>query len=487
MFTHASVDDIERSFRTILRDHPRCSLRTVETERRSVRIRRGVVEPAANEFSLGASITVIENGGTGYAATPDLGTAGLQRAAGEAQVRARLSAAQPLFDASRLPAVATRDEVDLRPAAGLPAARDCLALAQQASDRLHSAAKARNAAQCIVDWSASIELFQSTSLLLSSAGGRILQSYAYISPGLYVIAHQGGQTQQRSHDGGSHARQGGLDQIDAVGFAEHADRIVDEALALLEAPECPQGKLDLLLLPGQMALQVHESIGHPLELDRILGDERNYAGGSFVTLDMFGDYRYGSEHLNVCFEPERENEVACFAYDDEGTPARRHILIEDGILVGAIGSATSRLRADVPAASSARAVEWNRAPIDRMGNINVLPGQHDMAALVDSIEDGVLMDTNRSWSIDHERNKFQFGCEFGRRIKNGEIRDVVRNPGYRGMSANFWRSLDKVGDENTQAVLGTLNCGKGEPNQLVHAGHASPACVFRDVEVFGGR
>ena len=486
MFTHACVDDIEASFREILRNHPRCSLRAVETQRRIVRVRRGVVEPAAHDHSLGASITVIENGGMGYAATPCLDTAGLRHAAGEARRRARLSALYPLFDAGRLAEVTIRDEVDLRPAAGLPGARDCLALTRQASDRLRAAMTSRKAGERIVDWSASLEVCESSALILSSAGGRILQSYAYVSPGLYVTAHQGGQTQQRSLDGGSHARQGGLEQVEAAGFAEHADRIVEEALALLDAPECPSGKMDLLLLPSQMALQVHESIGHPLELDRILGDERNYAGGSFVTLDMIGGYRYGSEHLNVCFEPGRENEVASFAYDDEGSPATPHFLIRDGVLVGAIGSATSRLRAGVAAASSARAVHWNRAPVDRMGNINVLPGQHDLAALIASIEHGVLMDANRFWSIDHERNKFQFGCEFARRIRNGEVREVVRNPGYRGMSASFWRSLDKVGNEDTGAMLGTLNCGKGEPNQLAHVGHASPACVFRDVELFGG-
>lgn len=487
MFTHASIGKIEGAFRRILREHPHCSLRCLETERHIVRVRRGVVEPATNDFSLGASMTVIENGGAGYAATPDLGTAGLRHAAREAQARARVSAAHPLFDASRLAGVTARDEVDLTPAASLPTTRDCLELIRLAGDRLESVIKTTNAGDRIVDWSASVELFRSTSLLLSSAGGRVLQTYSYVSPGIYVIAHEGGQTQQRSHNGGSYARQGGLQQVEAVGLAVHADRIVDEALALVEAPECGEGTMDLLLMPSQMALQVHESIGHPLELDRILGDERNYAGGSFVTLDMIGGYRYGSEHLNVCFEPLEAHEVACFAYDDEGSPASSQYLIRDGVLVGAIGSATSRLRANVPAASSARATEWNRAPIDRMGNINVLPGQHDMASLTGSIEHGVLMDTNRSWSIDHERNKFQFGCELGRRIENGEVREVVRNPGYRGMSANFWRSLDRVGSENTRAVLGTLSCGKGEPNQLIHVGHASPACVFRDVEVFGGR
>ena len=487
MFTDATFRELERSFEIIAREYPACTLRAVASESRDVRLRRNVLEPVANDYSRGATITVFEDGGAGYASTSDLGLSGLRQAAREAEIRARLSAARKLFDASRLPPVTARDEIDRRPAGGLPGIRDCVDLARQASEGIRAAAVARNAADRIVDWTASIEMLESGSIFMSSDGARIRQWYAYVSPGLSVSAHDGRHTQQRSLGGGSHARQGGLDQVDEIGFRQRGEVLVEEALALLSAPECPEGEMDLLLMPSQMALQVHESIGHPLELDRILGDERNYAGESFVTKDMFGTYRYGSEHLNVCFEPAREHEIASFAYDDDGTPARRQDLIREGILVGAIGSASSRLRAGIPAAASARASNWNRPPIDRMGNINVLPGDCPLPELIACVERGVLMDTNRSWSIDHRRNKFQFGCELGRRIEDGELREVVRNPGYRGLSASFWRSLAKVGDETTQSVHGTLYCGKGEPNQLIHVGHVAPACVFRGVEVFGGR
>jgi predicted Zn-dependent protease len=242
----------------------------------------------------------------------------------------------------------------------------------------------------------------------------------------------------------------------------------------------------VLLAPDQMVLQIHESIGHPLELDRILGDERNFAGTSFVTPDMFGTYRYGSEHLNITFDPTRPEELASYAYDDEGTPAEKTWLIRDGVLERPLGGAISQSRAGLPGVANSRAASWNRPPIDRMANLNLEPGTATFAALVEGIEHGVLLETNASWSIDDSRNKFQFGCERGTIIENGALRHVVKNPNYRGISAEFWRSLARVGNADTVRVLGTPFCGKGEPSQTIRVGHASPACVFTNVDVFGG-
>ncbi len=171
--------------------------------------------------------------------------------------------------------------------------------------------------------------------------------------------------------------------------------------------------MDVLLMPDQMILQIHESIGHPLELDRILGDERNFAGTSFVTPDMFGTYRYGSELLNITFDPTRAEELASYGWDDEGAPAEQVHLIRDGILERPLGGATSQLRAGLPGTSNARADNWNRPPIDRMANLNLEPGDASLADMIAGIERGVMMETNCSWSIDDSRNKFQFGCERG--------------------------------------------------------------------------
>jgi predicted Zn-dependent protease len=244
-------------------------------------------------------------------------------------------------------------------------------------------------------------------------------------------------------------------------------------------------------MPDQMMLQIHESIGHPLELDRILGDERNFAGGSFVDLDMFGHYQYGSPLLDVSFDPDIEHELAAYRCDDDGEAARKVWLIRGGILQRPLGGGLSRARAQargvmLEGTANSRAVGWHRPPIDRMANLNIESGDTSLADMIASVERGVLMRTNVSWSIDDARNKFQFGCEFGQLIEGGKLTTVVRNPGYRGVSATFWRSLAAVGDPVSVEVLGTPFCGKGEPGQVIRVGHASPPCLFRGIDVFGG-
>jgi predicted Zn-dependent protease len=289
----------------------------------------------------------------------------------------------------------------------------------------------------------------------------------------------------RTGGGSGTARQGGLEQLDMLAFPTAAPEVAEQAIALLDAEECPQGSMDLVLAPSQMVLQIHESIGHPLELDRILGDERNYAGTSFVTEDMFGSYQYGSELLNVTYDPNHTEQLASYAYDDEGSKAEREYIIQNGILKRPLGGATSQARTGMPGVANARQAVWYRPPIDRMANLNVEPGETSFTDMIGNIEHGVYMESNRSWSIDDSRNKFQFGCELGRLIEDGELRGLVRNPNYRGISATFWRNLSTVGDADSFQVLGVTNCGKGEPNQSIYVGHASPVCHFRDVDVFG--
>jgi len=306
-------------------------------------------------------------------------------------------------------------------------------------------------------------------------------------PGMAVTAHADGVTQVRTLNGyRGPCQQGGTEVLARFGFVGGGRRIAQEALELLSAPNCPSGKMDVLLAPDQMILQIHESIGHPLELDRILGDERNFAGTSFVTPDMFGSYRYGSDLLNVTFDPTRPEELASYAYDDDGTRAERVHLIRAGVLERPLGGAISQARAGIAGVANSRAASWNRPPIDRMANLNLEPGDATLEEMIAGIERGVLMETNSSWSIDDSRNKFQFGCERGQVIENGKLGAVVKNPNYRGISANFWRSLKRVGNAGTLQVLGTPHCGKGEPSQAIRVGHATPACVFGNVDVFGG-
>ncbi len=456
------------------------SLRLVDEREEYLSVRQGVLSPLSTQINRGAFISVIDGGGNGYAATCDLTPGGLRAALQQACDWARRNAPHGLLDTRDLP----RPAQQVHYHTPVKQAWDSIALADKIT-LLHDACAALAVDARIVDRVAALQHRVTDTLLVSSAGGHIAQHFEYVMPGLLAVANAGARTQRRS--GVSDATsQGGWERLALLGFPGKAREVAEQALTLLHAPPCPSGVTDVLLMPDQMMLQIHESIGHPLELDRILGDERNFAGTSFVTQDMFGSYQYGSKLLNVTFDPTRPEQLASYACDDDGTAAERTLLIRDGILLRPLGGATSQARSGMAGVANARACDWNRPAIDRMANLNVEPGDSSFGELVASVERGVLMETNSSWSIDDSRNKFQFGCELARVIENGELKGLLRNPNYRGVSATFWRNLVKVGDRSTFAVLGTPNCGKGEPQQVIHVGHASPACVFRDVDVFGG-
>jgi predicted Zn-dependent protease len=457
------------------------SLRLVYDEAETLSVREGVVQPPSLAQSRGAHISFIDRGGIAYAATSALTREGLRAACAQALQWLEGSRRHALIAAERVP----RPERSGRYASHVGKPWEAWGLAEKL-ELLQDINRVLKIDDTIVDWQARLTRRQTEVTLVTSDGIAIEQQFHYIIPGYVAVANRGAQTQMRSGGGWGSARQGGLEQLAGFNFPDSARQVAEEAIALVAAPECPSTTADVLLMPSQMMLQIHESIGHPLELDRILGDERNYAGTSFVTLDMFGNYRYGSALLNITFDPGVTQELASYAFDDEGTPADRAHLIRDGILLRPLGGAVSQTRAGLSGVATARACDWNRPAIDRMANLNLEPGSNNLDALIGSIEYGVLMETNRSWSIDDSRNKFQFGCELGRLIENGELQGLVRNPNYRGISATFWRNLAAVGDASTFEVWGTPYCGKGEPNQMIQVGHASPACVFRDVEIFGG-
>jgi predicted Zn-dependent protease len=468
-------------FRQLSCDADFWSLRLTDERAESYAVRKNVPQPPSLLTDRGAMLTVYAGRGSGYAATSDLSPAGLQSALDRATDWARAGARRSLIDFATLPKPAP---------SGSYASPDADRPGWSQQDWYELLGEESRQAGCdprIVDWEATVETRNAEHRYLTSEGGDVTQRYRFVMPGMSVTAHADGDTQTRTLNGyRGLAQQGGEDMLGRFGFVGSGRRIAGEVLQLLLAPNCPNGTMDVLLLPDQMVLQIHESIGHPLELDRILGDERNFAGTSFVTLDMFGTYRYGSDLLNVCFDPTRPEELASYAFDDDGTRADKAYLIRNGILERPLGGAISQARAGLPGVANSRADNWNRPPIDRMANINLEPGDASFEDMVAGIEQGVLMGTNSSWSIDDSRNKFQFGCEWGQLIEKGKLTTVVKNPNYRGVSANFWRSLARVGNAATVQVLGTPYCGKGEPSQVIRVGHASPACVFTAVDVFGG-
>ena len=456
------------------------SLRHVKQSHQALSVRRNVAEPPFFSQDEGAMLTVRVNGVEAYAATADLSQAGLQRALEQAEALARQIARHSLLDLREQAVTSARhDHVSPNFDQPVPSLADCLGLLAAESASVPKDSR-------LVDWQASLGLSLVEQTYLNSAGAELRHAQRFLFPGLGVTASDGQDSQRRSLGRDNFGQQGGFEIIERCGLVGAARRVADEALQLLLAPNTPSGPRDLLLMPDQMMLQIHESIGHPLEMDRILGDERNYAGTSFVKASDFGHLQYGSSLLNVTFDPTIGEELASYSHDDDGTPASKAFLIRDGLLLRPLGGALSQFRSGLDGVANSRACGWNRAPIDRMANLNIEPGDQPLNKLIEGIEHGILMSTNRSWSIDDARNKFQFGCEWGQLIENGELKGVVKNPNYRAISAHFWKSLRAVGDANTVKVLGTPNCGKGEPNQVIRVGHASPACVFSNIDVFGG-
>ena len=465
------------------------SVRHVLETSESLTVRQNVAESPERSRSEGVMVCVVQGGSQGFAATSDVSLPGLRAAFAHAQSLAKAAAVHAVFNyGSGLAASGSQAYYQSRverPLASMGLrARFELLTQVCASVRVSSD---------IVDWRASLWTTHTEQTLVTSRGAHIVQQWDTVVPNVVAVASVKGVTQSRSAAGqyNGFCQQGGLEVLDRAGFLTDGPRVGSEALGLAAAPNCPTGEMDVLLMPDQMMLQIHESIGHPLELDRILGDERNYAGTSFVTPDMFGHFQYGSELLNVTYDPSHPAQFASFAFDDEGQPSAREFVIQNGVLLRPLGGSLSQARAkaqglDLPSVATTRACHWNRAPIDRMSNLNIEPGSTPLADMIAQVDDGVLMRTNASWSIDDSRNKFQFGCELGQRIRKGQLAEVVKNPNYRGVSRDFWRSLAAVGDVSTHQLMGTPYCGKGEPNQLVRVGHASPACLFAKVAVFGG-
>ncbi len=472
---------LRERFRDLLPAGGFCALRAEHEVNEYLRVRQNVLQPIQSFTDRGLMITRMQGGGMGYAATPDFSPAGLRDCLARAEQWAQFSAGRAVFDFSKVAMPHPRGEY-VTPAA-IP--WDSVPLSEKIGWVREECARLKTDDR-ISDFEAGLWYSKTTSLYLTNDGGAAHQVFERILPTLKVTASRNAHSQTRTLNGEANTRQGGLEALEEVGFREAAPALAEEALLLLDAPNCPSANMDLLLDADQMYLQIHESIGHPLELDRILGDERNYAGTSFVKPEDFGSFRYGSDLLNILFDPTDSRGFASYAFDDEGAAAEKLYLIEKGILKRALGGTISQARSGIPGVANARADGWRRPPIDRMANVCLEPGRSSMEEMIAAVERGILMKTNNSWSIDDSRNKFQFGCEYGRLIENGRLTTVVRNPNYRGISKHFWNNLTMVGDLSTTRPLGAANCGKGEPNQIMRVGHVTPAALFSGVDVFGG-
>ncbi len=326
----------------------------------------------------------------------------------------------------------------------------------------------------------SLEFRDFKQVFANTESSLIDQRFVDSGASLTVLAARRNELQQRSF---SNVLRRGYEYVEELNLTEIAGRLVEEVQELLFAPVCPSGEMDVIIAPDQMALQIHESIGHALELDRVLGFEASYAGTSFASIDKLGTFKYGSDILNVFQDSTIQYGLGTFGYDDEGVKAQKLQLIENGILRGYLSSRESAFHIKKRSSGAARAQDWSRIPIVRMTNINLQPGESSLERMIDSTKYGVLLKTNKSWSIDDKRLNFQFGTELGYLVVNGKVKSMVRNPSYTGITPVFWNNLVMVGNEGEFEMYGITGCGKGEPGQVMRVGHGSPPCKFTNVQV----
>jgi TldD protein len=326
------------------------------------------------------------------------------------------------------------------------------------------------------------------SWFASSIGSRIHQRKLITGCGIAATSFQGEEIQKRSYPnsfGGQHALEG-YELVESLELLKHASRVGEEASALRSAAQCPEKTGTLILGGSQLGLQIHESVGHPIELDRVLGQEANFAGTSFLTLDQLNKLRYGSDIVNVVADARLDHGpgLGTFAYDDEGVPAQSTDIIKDGQFRGYLSSReTAHLIGLQRSSGTMRTESWNRLPIIRMTNISLHPGTWSLDDLIADTDDAILMETNRSWSIDDRRYQFQFSTELGWEIKGGKRTRMLKNPSYSGITTEFWNSCDAICSRNHWTLWGTPNCGKGQPMQTMGTGHGAAPARFRNVKI----
>ncbi len=455
-------------------------IRIVRRESQRIAVKNGVVEALESSDDQGFGVRVIADGAWGFASSSHVELAEVERVAALAVEIARASALVKTGEVNLGPPLVHvdtyRTSVEIDPFA-VPLERkiELLLNADRAMRRTEGVSVAKS----------SLEFIRERKTFASSEGSFIEQEIVESGGGLEATAVDGGEVQKRSYPNsfGRHQGTAGYEFIEAMDLAGHAERVGAEAVALLTAPQCPSMVTTLILGGTQLALQVHESCGHPIELDRVFGTEASYAGTSFLTTDKLGAFRYGSEVVNITADATIPRGLGTFGYDDEGVKAQRTPIVRQGLFVGYLTSRETATLLDQTSNGAMRADGWNRIPLIRMTNINLEPGEWDFEDLLAGTDEGIYMEMNKSWSIDDKRLNFQFGTEVAYEIKGGKLGQLYKNATYTGLTPQFWGSCDAVCDERHWQVWGTPNCGKGQPSQTAHVGHGTAPARFRNVRV----
>jgi TldD protein len=442
----------------------------------SMSARNGEIEELTQDEDAGIGVRALVGSSWGFFAVPDLSDAAARSAGERAAAIAAASARVPGPAADLVPAAASTgswasscQEDPL----GVP-------LSDKGDLLVHTTKTMADAGADVAE--GLYQIWDTAKWFVSSEGHRVDQHIRECGAGISSTVIGDGETQRRSYPSyrGQYGTQG-WELVSSLDLAAHATRVAEEARELLTAPVCPEGETTLILGGEQLALQIHESVGHAIELDRILGWEAAFAGTSWLDLAKLGTLQYGSELMNVTIDPTIPGALGSFGYDDEGTAAQPRDAVREGRWVGVLAGRDSAAVAGLDYGGSVRADGWARLPMVRMTNVGLEPGPHTLEEIIAATDDGVLMDINRSWSIDDKRLNFQFGCEIGWEIKNGRRGRMLRNPTYTGIGPIFWRSMDMLSNETV--AWGTPNCGKGQPGQVGHTGHPAAPARFTNVRV----
>lgn len=456
-------------------------VRIVGHQRQIITVKNVNVEGFSQGESQGFGIRVIAEGAWGFAASSRLDPSEVDRVAALAVRVAKASARVKIRDVALGGRFATRGRYQTS------VQRDPFAVApEEKIGLLLAASEEMRRVKGVAVAEASFEAIRETKTYANSEGAYVEQEITETGGGIEATAIGEDDMQKRSYPNsfGRHQGTAGYEFFADMALVENAPRIAEEAVALLSAQQCPSDLVTTLILdPTQLALQVHESCGHPIELDRVMGTEASYAGTSFLSPEMLGNLRYGSELVNIWADATVPGGLGTFGFDDEGVPAQRVPIVSQGLFVGFLTSRETAPLIGQVSNGTMRADGWNRIPLIRMTNINLEPGTWRFDDLVADTDDGVYMQTNKSWSIDDKRLNFQFGTEIAWEIKNGRLGRMLKNATYTGITPEFWSSCDAICDASHWAVWGTPNCGKGQPSQTAHVGHGTSPARFRNVRV----
>ncbi len=446
--------------------------------------RRSLKRLEASE-TLGAAVRVLLDGAWGFASTTRVDADGLAAAARHAVATAKASAAVP----KDVPARMVTEPAAVETQAG-PCREDPFEVpAREKADLLLAACDTMlNVPDVVMAWGA-VECSRVRRVIANTDGSFLDLTNTFANPALGAVAVVGSESQSRGYQGGG--RQAGYEFIREADLPGRARGWAEEAVLKCRAEDSPQGTMDLVLDPMNLALTMHESVGHPTELDRILGWEANMAGRSFVQPEHVGSLRYGSEHVNFSVNGSLAGGLASWFFDDDGVRMQAYPLIRNGVLVGL--NTTRETAAVVGWSRSSgccRASGFANIPINRIPNLFLEPGPDNAVTpdtLIAGIDHGVWIEGLGSFSIDQMRNNFQFGGDMFWLIENGRRTRPLKKVTYQAQTRAFWQSCDGVAGPSSWQPHGIMNCGKGEPMQIQRMTHGASAARFRGIQVGGAR